>query len=48
LWGKSANRAPLPTPGSRAHLRRFRFQMKLGNRDLTGADFGWVDEDAIA
>ena len=22
--------------------------MKLGNRDLTGADFRWVDEDAIA
>ena len=26
---------------------RFQIRMKLGNRDLTGADFRWIDEDRI-
>ena len=30
------------------HLKHYRLQLKLGNRDLTGADFRWIDEDAIA
>lgn len=26
---------------------RFRIRMKLGNRDLTGSDFRWIDQDRI-
>jgi len=48
LMGEIATREPIPHPGTPDHLKRFRIQMKLGNRDLTGADFRWVDEDAIA
>ena len=37
-------------PASRARpsiSKHFRMQLKLGNRDLTGTDFRWIDEDAI-
>ncbi|MBZ0088819.1 MAG: hypothetical protein K8H90_00410, partial [Thermoanaerobaculia bacterium] len=37
--------APPAEPGG---PERPRLQMRLGNRDLTGGDFQWVDEPAIA
>ncbi len=48
LLGEITAREGIPQPGSPEHLSKHRIQMKLGNRDLTGADFRWVDEDAIA
>ncbi len=48
LMGEIVGREGIPAPGTPEHLARFRIQMKLGNRDLTGTDFRWVDEDAIA
>jgi phosphate transport system permease protein len=48
LLGEITAREAIPRPGSPEHLQKHRIQMKLGNRDLTGADFRWVDEDAIA
>ena len=48
LLGEITAREAIPQPGSPEHLQKRRIQMKLGNRDLTGADFRWVDEEAIA
>jgi phosphate transport system permease protein len=48
LLGEVAGREAIPAPGTSEHLRHFRIQMKLGNRDLTGSDFRWVPEAAIA
>ena len=47
LMGEVTNREPIPRPGTPEHLKHFRIQMKLGNRDFTGADFKWVEEDTI-
>ncbi|MEO6221641.1 MAG: phosphate ABC transporter permease PstA [Vicinamibacterales bacterium] len=47
LMGEVTNREAIPRPGTPDHLKHFRVQLKLGNRDLTGADFRWVDEDSI-
>lgn len=47
LMGEVTNREAIPRPGTPEHLKHFRIQMKLGNRDLTGADYRWVEEDAI-
>jgi phosphate transport system permease protein len=48
LVGEVSAREPIPAPGTTDHLKRSRLQLKLGNRDLTGADFKWIDEDVIA
>jgi phosphate transport system permease protein len=48
LMGEVVAREAIPQPGTAEHLREFRIQMKLGNRDLTGVDFRWVEERAIA
>ncbi len=48
LLGELTAREAIPQPGSPEHLQKHRIQMKLGNRDLTGADFRWINEDAIA
>ena len=48
LLGEITAREPIPQPGTPEHLKQFRIQLKLGNRDLTGTDFRWVDEAAIA
>ena len=45
---RSSAREAIPKPGTPEHLKRHRIQLKLGNRDLTGADFRWVDEAEIA
>ena len=47
VLGEVTDREPIPKPGTPQHLRNFRIQLKLGNRDLTGADFRWIDEAAI-
>ena len=47
LLGELVAREAIPTPGS-AQRVAFREQFKVGNRDLFGADFRWVDETDIA
>ena len=48
LLGEMIVREGIPRPGSPEHLREHRVQLKIGNRDLSGADFRWVDEATIA
>jgi len=45
--GEIANREPIPNPGHPDHLQKHRLQLKLGNRDLLGYDFKWIDEAEI-
>jgi phosphate transport system permease protein len=47
LLGEASGHEPIPQPGTPEHLKHFRVQLKLGNRDLTGTDFRWIEEDAI-
>jgi phosphate transport system permease protein len=47
LLGEMTAREAIPSPGTPGHLEHFRIQLKLGNRDLTGTDFRWIDEAAI-
>ncbi len=47
LLGELVAREAIPTPGSVERVT-FREQFKVGNRDLFGADFRWVDESDIA
>ena len=42
------NREPIPNPGQPDHLKRHRILLRVGNRDLYGFDFKWVNEDEIA
>jgi phosphate transport system permease protein len=46
--GEPVQRQAIPNPGQPDHLRRHRVQLKIGNRDLYGADFRWIDESNIA
>ena len=46
--GQIVAREPVPEPGTAAHNQRQRLQLKVGNRDLLGFDFKWIDEDQIA
>ena len=48
LLGEMVSREAIPAPGTPDHFRRFRIQLKLGNRDVTGADFRWVNEAEIS
>jgi len=43
LTGQVVEREPVPGAAG-----RYRIKLKIGNRDLTGADFIWVDERQIA
>jgi phosphate transport system permease protein len=45
--GEVANREPIPNPGHADHLQAHRVQLKVGNRDLLGYDFKWLDEKDI-
>ncbi len=45
--GEQVGREPIPNPGPADHLQRQRIQLKLGNRDLLGFDFKWIDESDI-
>jgi phosphate transport system permease protein len=47
LLGEVVNREAIPRPGTPEHLQHHRIQLKLGNRDLSGVDFRWVNEDDI-
>jgi phosphate transport system permease protein len=48
LLAEVVGREPIPHPGTVDHEKHFRIQLKLGNRDLTGTDFRWINEDDIA
>jgi phosphate transport system permease protein len=47
LVGEVTSRERIPKPGTAEHLKKWRIQLKLGNRDLTGTDFRWIEEDSI-
>jgi phosphate transport system permease protein len=45
LMGQVAQREKIPQPGSPpGAAERYRIQVRVGNRDLYGADFVWVEE----
>ena len=49
LVGQVTQREKIPQPGAPpGSLEPYRIQVKVGNRDLYGADFVWVDEAKIA
>jgi phosphate transport system permease protein len=44
IWiGELAQREPIPKPGTAEHLKHDRVQLRVGNRDLLGFDFKWID-----
>jgi phosphate transport system permease protein len=45
--GEMVQREPIPAPGTPAHNQKHRVQIKVGNRDLLGFDFRWIDEAEI-
>jgi phosphate transport system permease protein len=47
FMGEQVNREPIPNPGQPDHLKKHRIQLKVGNRDLLGYDFKWIDEADI-
>jgi phosphate transport system permease protein len=46
--GEVTNREAIPNPGQPDHLQKHRILLRVGNRDLYGLDFKWIDEDEIA
>jgi phosphate transport system permease protein len=46
--GEPALRQAIPNPGQPKEPVRHRLQLKVGNRDLYGFDFRWIDESEIA
>jgi phosphate transport system permease protein len=46
--GEVVNREAIPNPGHADHLQKHRIQLRVGNRDLLGYDFKWVDESDVA
>jgi phosphate transport system permease protein len=48
LLGDVIRREAIPNPGEADHLKKNRIQLRVGNRDLVGNDFRWIDEDEIA
>ena len=48
LAGEPVQRQAIPNPGQPDHLKKHRVQLKVGNRDLYGIDFRWMDESEIA
>ena len=47
LLGEIVTREGIPAPGTPQHNKVHRLQFKLGNRDILGADFRWVDEAEV-
>lgn len=47
LLGEVVAREGIPKPGTPEHLVAQRIQLKVGNRDLSNADFRWVDESEV-
>jgi phosphate transport system permease protein len=48
LAGEPIQRQAIPNPGHADNLEKHRVQLKVGNRDLYGIDFRWIDESEIA
>jgi phosphate transport system permease protein len=48
IAGEPIQRQAIPNPGQPDDLEKHRVQLKVGNRDLYGFDFKWVDESQIA
>jgi phosphate transport system permease protein len=48
LAGEPVQRQAIPDPDHPDHPKKHRRQLKVGNRDLYGIDFRWVDEADIA
>jgi phosphate transport system permease protein len=48
LAGEPVQRQAIPNPGHADNLEKYRVQLKVGNRDLYGIDFRWIDESEIA
>jgi phosphate transport system permease protein len=46
--GQVVDREPIPRPGTPEHNKKNRLQLKVGNRDLLGFDFKWIDQEDIA
>jgi phosphate transport system permease protein len=46
--GELMQRQPIPDPGKPDHLKKHRLQLKIGNRDIYGIDFKWIDEEQVA
>jgi phosphate transport system permease protein len=47
LLGEIVAQEAIPAPGTPQHLKAHRLQLKLGNRDLIGADFRWVNDTEV-
>ena len=45
--GEVASREPIPNPGHPEQSTQQRVQLRVGNRDLLGFDFKWIDEAEI-
>ena len=45
--GEPTQRQAIPNPGHADHNQNHRLQLKVGNRDLYGFDFKWIDEVEI-
>jgi len=45
--GQVEDEEPIPQPGTPEHNKKQRLQLKLGNRDLLGFDFKWIDQDEV-
>jgi phosphate transport system permease protein len=46
--GELVQRQAIPDPDRSGSGKKFRVQLKVGNRDVYGADFRWIDEADIA
>ena len=46
--GELVRREAIPEPGNPELPEKHRIQLRVGNRDLLGFDFKWIDEDDIA
>jgi phosphate transport system permease protein len=46
--GELVSTEPIPNPGHPDHLQKRRLLLRVGNRDLLGFDFKWIDEAEIA
>jgi len=47
VLGEVVNREPIPNPGHPDHLTKHRLQLRVGNRDLYGIDFRWIEESEV-
>jgi phosphate transport system permease protein len=45
--GEMVQSEPIPAPGTGEHNQKHRIQLKVGNRDLLGFDFKWINEGEI-